>query len=59
MMKAEAEIRLYGQAKDVSNVNELRKRAGAKEYTTATLNLDEIIEERARELAWEGHRRPD
>ena len=59
LMKAEAEIRLYGQAKDVSNVNELRKRAGAKEYTTATLNLDEIIEERARELAWEGHRRPD
>jgi hypothetical protein len=37
--------------------NEVRKRAGANEITSPTSN--DIIQERARELAWEGHRRSD
>ena len=59
LMKAEAEIRLYGQVKDITYVNQLRSRAGVSLYNTANLSLDEMIEERARELAWEGHRRQD
>ena len=59
LMKAEAEIRLNGSVSDITNVNKLRNRAGVKDYTLGTLSLDEIIEERARELAWEGHRRQD
>lgn len=38
-------------------VNELRDRAGASTVNTLTLPL--ILDERARELFWEGHRRTD
>ena len=59
LMKAEAELRLNGQVKDISYVNQLRARAGVSAYSAADFDLSEIIEERARELAWEGHRRQD
>ncbi|MDR6564762.1 MULTISPECIES: RagB/SusD family nutrient uptake outer membrane protein [unclassified Arcicella] len=38
-------------------VNELRKRAGAGNLSTLTIN--DLLNERGRELFWEGHRRTD
>lgn len=46
----------------VGYINELRERAYGNtsgNITTADLTLDFIIDERARELYWEGHRRTD
>ena len=43
----------------LSYVNALRTRAGASTITAAQLNLDFILDERARELYWEGFRRSD
>jgi hypothetical protein len=37
----------------------IRPRTGLADYTIATLTLNELLDERARELAWEGHRRQD
>ena len=37
----------------------IRERADQPVYTTSTLTLDELINERGRELAWEGWRRND
>ncbi|WP_321515364.1 RagB/SusD family nutrient uptake outer membrane protein [Marinifilum fragile] len=67
MNKAEAIMRQNnGQADQtaVNLVNELRGRAfGDKfeenKYTTTTLTLDELLAERGREFAYEGHRRTD
>lgn len=65
LMKAEAIMRKNGGAANqeaVDEVNKVRQRAfgnTAHNYTTATLTLDELLKERGRELAWEGHRRPD
>lgn len=62
LLKAEALMRQNGgKANDsaVELANRVRNRAGATAYTTSTLTLDELLEERARELCWEGHRRQD
>ena len=62
LMKAEALIRANGGGatlEAVDAVNMVRSRAGASTYTTATLTLDELSNERCRELSWEGHRRQD
>ncbi|WP_343703209.1 RagB/SusD family nutrient uptake outer membrane protein [Chitinophaga sp.] len=67
MMKAEAIMRKNGGTatpEAVNLVNAVRKRAFAAgdpkaEYTVATLTLDELLNERAREFAWEGWRRND
>ncbi len=40
-------------------MNYLRARAGMPLYETADITLDEILQERMRELYWEGHRRTD
>ncbi|UJH66245.1 RagB/SusD family nutrient uptake outer membrane protein [Allomuricauda sp. SCSIO 65647] len=40
-------------------VNAIRSRAGADAITTSELTLDFILDERARELNFEGHRRSD
>lgn len=40
-------------------VNALRTRAKAKTITEAEMTLDFMLDERARELYWEGHRRTD
>lgn len=62
LMKAEAVMRLNGGAANdvaVAAANEVRKRTGLGDYTTGTLTLPELLAERGRELAWEGHRRQD
>ena len=40
-------------------VNMLRNRAGAAQIAPSDLNLDFLLNERSRELYWEGHRRTD
>lgn len=58
LMKAEAILRNGGRAADAAVlVTRIRKRAKAPEISTVT--LDDILDERARELAWEGWRRND
>lgn len=42
-----------------SMINELRSRAGAPTITTSELTTDLVMDERSRELYWEGLRRPD
>lgn len=40
-------------------VNELRTRAGASAVTAGDIDLNFVLDERGRELYWEGHRRQD
>ena len=61
-MYAEAHLRggggSLGQA--LQYVNALRERAyGNNEHNYTSLNLDDILNERTRELYWEGYRRTD
>lgn len=60
LMYAEATLRGGGgsDAQAIEYMNELRDRAGNFGKVTA-INLDFILDERARELYWEGHRRTD
>jgi hypothetical protein len=60
LMYAEAVLRggtggTAGTALD--QVNEVRRRSGSADLSTVALN--DILDERARELYWEGHRRTD
>ncbi|WP_162055268.1 RagB/SusD family nutrient uptake outer membrane protein [Pontibacter pamirensis] len=57
LMKAEALLRLGNVTEAVELVNEVRARAGVDPFTTLTLEM--LLEERGRELAWEGWRRND
>lgn len=67
LLKAEALMRLNGgaaTAEAVALVNQVRARNFEPddlnaEYTISTLTLDELIDERGRELAYEMHRRED
>jgi hypothetical protein len=64
LMYAEAVVRGGGgsMSNAISYVNELRERAYGDDFgnmTEADLTLDFILDERARELYWEGHRRSD
>lgn len=65
LMKAEAIMRKNGgtaSAEAVLLVNQVRERAYGNSnfnYTVATLTMAELLNERGRELAWEGHRRQD
>ena len=58
-MKAEAELRKNGSTTMIGNANfdRIRTRAGVQAYTTLT--LDELLNERGREFAWENIRRRD
>jgi starch-binding outer membrane protein, SusD/RagB family len=59
LTKAEAALRGGGgEAIAKPLVNQVRRRAGLDELT-GTLTLEEVYDERGRELAWEGHRRQD
>jgi hypothetical protein len=57
LMKAEAAVRLGAPGDGDFWVNQVRARAGLTPWTGAT--LAQILEERGREMFWEGHRRQD
>ncbi len=57
LMKAEAQLR-QGKAVDVANLDKIRTRAGLTGWN-GSVTLDQILEERGRELFWEAHRRQD
>jgi hypothetical protein len=60
LMQAELAVRGQGSLSDaVTNINILRTRANAPAITQGQLTLDFILDERARELYWECHRRTD
>lgn len=61
LMYAEAVLRGGGGDKNtaLNYVNAIRKRAKASEITVNDLNLNFILDERGRELAWEATRRTD
>lgn len=58
LMKAEALLRSgSGEAEALNIVNSIRKNRGAAELSS--INLDMLLDERGRELYWEGWRRQD
>ncbi|PKK38170.1 hypothetical protein BWI96_03605 [Siphonobacter sp. SORGH_AS_0500] len=59
MAKAEALVRLGKAAEALSYINQVRKRAGVSDFTTADLTLDNLLKEYGREFAFEGRRRTD
>lgn len=60
LMYAELAARGQGSTTQAATyVNTLRTRAGASSVTAGDINLDFVLDERARELYWEGHRRQD
>lgn len=61
LIRAEANLRLgtVARSKIVDDINELRNRAHAVPATENELTLDYILDERARELHFEGTRRTD
>ncbi|MDR3366753.1 MAG: RagB/SusD family nutrient uptake outer membrane protein [Prevotellaceae bacterium] len=62
LMKSEALMRQNGGAATpdaLTAANLVHMRANLAPYTAADLTLPELLNERGRELAWEGHRRQD
>lgn len=57
LMKAEALLRQGNSSEALDMVNTLRSARGASELSS--IDLDEMLAERGRELYWEGHRRQD
>ncbi len=57
LMKAEALIRQNGPGAGDDYVNIIRQRAGLDSWNN--VDLDMLLEERGREMFWEGHRRQD
>lgn len=57
LMKAEAQLRLGQTANALAIVNTLRAKRGASDLTTLTLQT--LLDERGREMYWEGWRRND
>lgn len=57
LMKAEALLRNGNAGDALTIVNQIRSARGAAPF--ASLTLDNLIDERGRELYWEGHRRQD
>ena len=56
LLRAEAYLKT-DKAKAASDVNEVRRRAGAHEITAAEVSIDAILDERAREMVYEEMRR--
>ena len=62
LMKAEARMRQANGAVDETTldlINQVHTRAGLAAYTADQITYDELLAERGREFAWEGHRRDD
>lgn len=60
LMYAELAARGQGSASQAATyVNTIRTRAGAAAITAGDITLDFVLDERGRELYWEGHRRQD
>lgn len=61
LMYAEATLRGGGgsEATAIEYINKLRERVYGVDNTISEISLDFILDERARELYWEGHRRTD
>jgi len=61
MMKVECLMRQNktAQAVELPDFKKIRTRVGLSPYTASELTLDELLTERGREFAWEGHRRQD
>ncbi len=57
LMKAEVLIRQNGTGAGDSYVNQIRSRAGLDNWNNVDLSM--LLEERGREMLWEGHRRQD
>ena len=57
LLQAEAQFRQGKLAEAATSINALRTRAGAAQVTAAQINLDFILDERARELLAEENRR--
>jgi hypothetical protein len=65
LMKAEAQYRNGDAGGALTTINQqvggvsIRSRAGMPDFAAGEMNPDGLLAERARELAWEGHRRND
>jgi starch-binding outer membrane protein, SusD/RagB family len=60
LMKVEAELRLNGSVTSINLLNAIRTRAyGNSNHNIANPTLDDIFDERTRELMWEGYGRRD
>jgi hypothetical protein len=61
LMKAEVELRKGTPVSSatLTEVNRIRSRAGVAPYTSATLDMNELYNERGREFSWEAWRRND
>jgi len=61
LIYAEAFLRGGGgdQVTALGYINKIRNRAGAGDMTSPNFNLRAVLDERGRELYWEGHRRTD
>lgn len=57
LMKAEAQLRNGNAGEALTIVNDIRTQRGVEAFTELT--EDNLLDERARELYWEGHRRQD
>jgi hypothetical protein len=60
LMLAESALRLGDQGTAIQNVNLVRERAFQNtDYNLTSISLNEILDERSRELSWEATRRTD
>ncbi len=65
LIKAEAQLRNGDPSGSLATINHktegvsIRSRAGLTDFTGSEMSLDAILNERARELSWEGWRRND
>jgi starch-binding outer membrane protein, SusD/RagB family len=59
LMLAEASMQTGDNATALTMVNKIRQRAGVAAWTAGDLTLASLLDERSRELSWEGWRRND